>query len=223
MATTSWIPSREQDFANLCDKWINIFGTESKWATFKWNAEEVGGVKQKIETYRQAYFTHKSGNSTANRIARDIARRDATAAMRMFANTSVRYNNSMNENDRLLLGIRPRDNVRTPIGEPDGIAEADIVYTGRMQLTVRVKHLEGTAQDKRSNYGCRIYYGVFAGSDAQPETGKDLRESRFTRLKKELFKFEPEDTGKTAWFCLRYENSRGRAGQWGPLVKAIIP
>jgi hypothetical protein len=27
----------------------------------------------------------------------------------------------------------------------------------------------------------------------------------------------------TAWFCARYENSKGEAGEWGPVVSAVIP
>lgn len=223
MATQSWIPSREHEYVDLCNKWQNVFKIEGITARYNWNTNEVEEVNTKINQFMTTYFNYQSDNSTARRVARDISRREATAAMRLFANTSVRYNPNMNETDKLTLGIRPRDTVRTPVSDPDGIAEADIIYTGRMQLTVRVKHLEGTAQDRRANYGCRIYYGIFPVNAPQPETGKDLRESRFTRLKKELFKFEPEDTGKIAWFCIRYENSRGRAGQWGPLVKAIIP
>jgi hypothetical protein len=53
--------------------------------------------------------------------------------------------------------------------------------------------------------------------------GTELPHSRFTRRKKELFEFPLEDSGKTAYFCIRLENSKGKAGPWGPVFSAIIP
>ena len=29
--------------------------------------------------------------------------------------------------------------------------------------------------------------------------------------------------GQTVYFCIRYENSKGKAGPWGPIFQAIIP
>jgi hypothetical protein len=42
-----------------------------------------------------------------------------------------------------------------------------------------------------------------------PVSGDELPYSRFTRRKKELFDFPAEDSGKTVYFCIRYENAKG--------------
>jgi hypothetical protein len=60
---------------------------------------------------------------------------------------------------------------------------------------------------------------------AAPVTGNDLPHSTFTRHKKYRFNFDG-DSGKTVWFCLRYENEKsGEEGEgpFGPLFSAIIP
>jgi hypothetical protein len=91
--------------------------------------------------------------------------------------------------------------------------------------------------DPRAEYGFRIYYGVMPQGGATveaatgprreliktPVSGEELPHSRFVRHKKELFDFPAEDSGKKAYFCLRYENSKGKSGPWGPLFSAIIP
>jgi hypothetical protein len=33
----------------------------------------------------------------------------------------------------------------------------------------------------------------------------------------------PGDSGKTAYFCIRYENAKGDTGDWGPVFSAVIP
>jgi hypothetical protein len=88
----------------------------------------------------------------------------------------------------------------------------------------------GTAPDIRSDYGVRIYFGL-SGEPTEahrfrvtgvPKTGKDLPESLFTRRKKERFDFDGE-SGKTAYFCLCYENPAGKAGSFGPMLSAVVP
>jgi hypothetical protein len=56
-----------------------------------------------------------------------------------------------------------------------------------------------------------------------PKGGEDLPFSKFTRRKKELMDFAQEDSGKTAYFCIRYENAKGEPGHWGPMFNAVIP
>jgi hypothetical protein len=55
-----------------------------------------------------------------------------------------------------------------------------------------------------------------------PKDGKGL-DHRFTRRRKEKLLFDAEDAGKTVYACARYENSKGEAGDWGPVVSAVIP
>jgi hypothetical protein len=74
--------------------------------------------------------------------------------------------------------------------------------------------VEGSPLGAKTNYGYRVYYGVNEQGEAPPPTGKYLRLSKFTRQKKTLFTFEPEDAGRTAYFCIRYENSRGEPEPW---------
>jgi hypothetical protein len=57
---------------------------------------------------------------------------------------------------------------------------------------------------------------------AAPETGEDLPHSVFTRRKKERFDFDGY-SGKTVYFCLRWENTKGEGGPFGPIKQAVIP
>jgi hypothetical protein len=90
--------------------------------------------------------------------------------------------------------------------------------------------------DSRADYGYRVYYGVLPPLQPTVEEatgprrylmkaavqGVELPHSQFVRRKRELFVFPAEASGKTAYFSIRYENSKGRAGPWGPVFSAII-
>jgi hypothetical protein len=86
------------------------------------------------------------------------------------------------------------------------------------------------AEDAGSDYGVRIYYALSGEPDdrfpfrlAEPlKIGKVLPYSVFTRRKKERFDFNGE-SGSTVYFCLCYENSKGEAGPFGPVLSAVVP
>jgi hypothetical protein len=108
---------------------------------------------------------------------------------------------------------------------------------GSHLLRLITEHVEGTPTDSKADYGCRIYWGIMphgGGTVEQaasqrhylqrpPVSGDELPQSLFTKRKKEMFDFPAEDSGKTVYFCIRYENSKGKTGPWGPLFSAVIP
>jgi hypothetical protein len=143
----------------------------------------------------------------------------------------------LRDSDFVSLGLKPRDETKTPVAAPTGQAEADITYPGPHLLKLHLKPIEGTALDPRADHGYRIYYGILPPGGATAEeaarthrylmhpavTGEDLPNSQFTRRRRELFDFPAEDSGKTAYFSVRYENAKGQKGPWGPVFTAVIP
>jgi len=190
-----------------------------------WNhisAEAVAKLKKLLNDLEVALELATTQRTPAHILARKIAQSDATKEIRQFVNQYLRFN-PVTDVDRVEMGIPVRDTIPTPVQDPVGQAEAILSYPGRTQLMLNVQHVSGTTHDNRADYGYRIYYGVYDHDHTPPHTGKDLHESKFTRKKRNLFTFQPEDSGKTAYFCIRYENSKGAAGPWGPLCSAIIP
>jgi hypothetical protein len=131
-----------------------------------------------------------------------------------------------------------RDSTQTPILAPTDQAGAEVyrreLHTLGIMLFPVTKIM---SEDMRANYGYRVYWGIMpqGGASVEVATGKkrelmkppvggeELPFSKFTRRKKELLIFDVDDTGKTAYLCVRYENSKGDAGPWGPIISAVIP
>jgi hypothetical protein len=88
-------------------------------------------------------------------------------------------------------------------------------------------------EEAEYDFGVRIFWGILGAPTendkfrltAPPLTGNDLPHSTFTHRKNYRFDFEG-DSGKTVYFCLRYENGKGGEegeGSFGPIFSAIIP
>jgi hypothetical protein len=136
------------------------------------------------------------------------------------------------------LGLKPKDAAHTPVPPPSAQAEADITRPGVHLIELHLRPLAGTTPDPHhSDYGFRVYYGILPPGGASveaalspkrelvkaPVSGEELPHSRFTRRKREMFDFAAEDSGKTVYFCVRYENAKGEPGPWGPLFSSVVP
>jgi hypothetical protein len=147
---------------------------------------------------------------------------DLKALMRDIKRRFI-FSPPLTEAELISLGLQPKDSTPTTVTPPTGQAEGAITFPARTQHLLGIKRIAGTPVDPKSHYGFRVYFGAFAEGDQQPVSGMDLRESKFTRQKRMLFTYLPTDTGKTAYYCIRYENSKGDPGPWGPMCSALIP
>ena len=162
---------------------------------------------------------------------------EALAAKMRFIKSHFFLTPPLTPADFISLGLKPHDSPPTPVPKPDGFAEADVSYPGVGALELHCRPVAGQPPlDQKSDYGYRVYFGVMPHGGASveaatgqkrelikaPDTGADLPHSQWVRRRKERFYFSG-DSGKTAWFCIRYENGKGETGPWGPLFSAIIP
>jgi hypothetical protein len=55
-----------------------------------------------------------------------------------------------------------------------------------------------------------------------PTGPDDITEQEDRRRKNEEIVNSADDAGKKIFFCMRYVNSKGEPGEWGPIIEAII-
>jgi hypothetical protein len=192
----------------------------SRWGVIPPSQEMIARLKDlrlKVEKCQQP--TH----SQVDTLVKNQARKESKKDVRNYVQGFLAHNINVTDEDRKMMGLPIPDRTRTPVGDPVGLVTATFKYQNEGALEMHIEHVETSPFDPRSNYGFKIQHAVIPYGAPIPESVTQLTESRFTRRKKELFTFEKEDRGKTVCFCLRYENSKGKAGQWGPIVSAVIP
>jgi hypothetical protein len=122
-----WIPTREQNFVDLAAIWTATLQDTAKQTAYGWDVAECQAAAGKITAFLNARTAYETDNSTANRIVKDEAKSEAIDGMRDFANTSVRFNKRMNDENKLPLGIHPADTTPTshlpPASQPDTVVD----------------------------------------------------------------------------------------------------
>jgi hypothetical protein len=231
-----YIPVKEGDF----DRWFENMARYvlSKCAASPpvWDhipRDRWTGLSDAYDAWHTAYVRTRGPHTSVDTAAKKDEKKAALAVIRPFVNQYQRFPPVTNE-DRVDMGIHNRDTGYTPVPRPQAEPEADVVYPGRHLLELANIHAAvGPARDSRSDFVVRIFWGVMGEATENdrfrlagpPVTGNDLPHSTATRRKKYRFDFEG-DSGKTVWFCLRYENEKGGKsgeGPFGPLFSAVVP
>jgi hypothetical protein len=221
MAHSDWVPTREQDLVDLAERWEAGLSDAAKQAAFGWDSTECAEVVGKITVFLTARTAYETDNSTAKRIAKDEAKGEMVDAMRDFANSSIRFNKKMLDEDKLVYGIHPADTTPTYHGTPTSQPDTEVENTrNHFEHQVRaINHERGDHSKPADAYGVRYAWQV---GGEKPASGADLPKSKFSRKTTHVIQHTEADKGKAAYYSTCYENSKGDTGPWSPIEEAII-
>jgi hypothetical protein len=235
--SNDWLPGRRELQLAMAKNWYLIVGGPMPPA---WNIpqQDISDLNTLTGAAESALAQAQSSNRTPTITAQCKAAFDALIAKMRFIKSRYFLSPPLTDADFISLELKPKDTTRSTIPTPTDQAEADISRPGVHLLELHLRPITGSPPDPhRIDYGFRIYWGVLppGGADTAaatgakrelvqaPVSGNDLPHSKFTRRKKELLDFAQEDSGKTVYFCIRYENAKGESGPWGPLFSSVIP
>jgi hypothetical protein len=230
-----WFPGSRAAQLAMAKTWLTVFSVKApEWGI---PSTEVTGLSTLTADADALLVQAMSSDRTPVITARCTAAFNALEDKMRYIKKHFLLSPPLSEADIISLLLTPEDTTRSPIPKPEGFPEADVSYPGVNTLELHPRPVAGQPPlDLRSDYGYRIYWGVLppggatveaaTGSKRElmkpPASGAELPHSLWTRRRRERFTFTG-DGGKTAWFCVRYENSKGDAGNWGPMFSAVIP
>jgi hypothetical protein len=124
--------------------------------------------------------------------------------------------------DLVLLGFTPRSS------EERHAAPVETRYPWYRSSTPRIGCVEieygdiesGGKKKPAGQHGIECRWGILPGA---PADASGLHNSEFDTHTPLVLNFPGEERGKTVYFALRWENSRGLKGPFGPIESAVIP
>jgi hypothetical protein len=154
--TRNWMPGKRSEKLAMAKMWI----AELPKANGAWNVTplEISELTDLTEDSEKALDRLGTGGSGAVDTAKS---REAFAALEKFMRLlhgRKFFSPPMEDSDWRRLGLPPRDNIRTPVPFPTGQADAEISYPGVHMLQLRLKPIQGTLINPRSDHGYRIYH-----------------------------------------------------------------
>ena len=231
--TTDWFPGPRIEQLGMGKIWVKVLSSSTP---------PPFGVPQNVVDSLAALCA-KAGNTLEAAMSDErtpvvtaLCRQDFDELQKEMRSIKAHYFIGLTDAEFISLGLRPHKD-RSPIPPPEGFLEGDVSYPGVHTLDLYIRPVAGQPSfDTRSGSGYRIYWGIMPHGGATveaatgekrelmkpPSSGKELPHSRWSRRRKERFSFDG-DSGKTVYFCIRYENSKGEVGEFGPIFHAVIP
>jgi hypothetical protein len=234
-----WVPGGDAEFDAFYKGYCQGVEEYTSGATPDWTHVPGARITELVGGYPPwftAWTKLRGAHTSADVVAKNEAKEEAKDILLDFNRSYVRYAREVTNAQRKSLGCPIDDPSRTPINRPLAQCEADARYIGQHLIElVDIRAVLGTQSDEeeKAEFGVRIFWGILGDPTATdrfrllsaPLTGNDLPHSVFTHRKKYRFDFEG-DSGKTVYFCLRYENQKGGKngeGPFGPIFSVIIP
>jgi hypothetical protein len=211
MSTTrDRLPASREQQLEMADDWISVCtDKQTDWNIPRPALTELTTLRN---TARAALETTKN-ETTRTPVATAQCKEAFDALIAFMRDFKRRYFLSppLLDSDYISLGLKPHDPTPTPSGVPTAQVTVETYLVGRHEFGVRIIYVVGTVANP-ANKGYRIWYSVVAQSETPPENPNDLRQSFYTKRKKDVIEFEFGDSGKTAYFAVQIENE----GKKGP-------
>ncbi|RRJ96449.1 hypothetical protein Ga0100231_021545 [Opitutaceae bacterium TAV4] len=224
MSNTGYIPSADESFhawqANFALKlgpMVTRIGIPAaKMTTF----ESLQGLW--IDAFQLA-----SQPSTRTPLAieqKKHARDDYEAHIRALVRQYITHNDATTDDDRVSLGLPIPKTTRTPVPVPADSPAFEVGISHLREIHIYY-HPTGAKPAGAKPYGVHGAECCWAIRDTPPtdDIETDLPYSRFDTHSPLILPFKEGQRGKTVYFALRWENTRGDKGPWGDIGSAIIP
>lgn len=189
---------------------------------FKITEDYVLELETKINEYQQACIKASHPNAgKADRLERREKANALSRIVRKFVNEFLRYNREVTDEDRVLLGLHIADTKPT---HSEVLPTWPVAYARTIgPRMVRVEYHDSASTSKAKPagmHGAEIRHAILT---APPTSTEELLHSDFSTRTPYLFTFEENQRGQSVYFCLRWENTRGKKGPWGEILHTIIP
>jgi hypothetical protein len=223
MHNGDYIPSSDGDFGQWEVTFMNVLTPNAT----EWGVP--GAVITDLRGKQSAWqSTHAIAENPATRTsiaieAKNEARAAYEKALRSAYREYIMSSRSVTNEQRLALGVPIHKEDRTPVPVPVTFPLFEVITTLIRWLIIDFRD-QGMGHSNAKPFGvhgAELLYGIADGSG--PLAFHQLTHSVFCTHSPFRIEFADELRGKTVYFCLRWENTRGQKGPWSEIVSAIIP
>ncbi|MCA1558591.1 MAG: hypothetical protein LC731_08645 [Acidobacteria bacterium] len=215
-----YIPSGDADF----NTWQQNFLTTLNGApaAFGLTAADIAPLTDKQTTWTQAYNANSTAQASAKAAsqAKEAARDDYEKALRSIARR-VQSNNQVTNEQRALLNLTVPTGARTPTGAPTTRPVPQVDTSQRLRHAVSFADEATPSSRARPDgvMGCEIWVKV---GDPAPVDATQLQFLGLDTSTPYVATYGGDAAGKTAYYMLRWVNSKGEYGPWSQTVSATI-
>jgi hypothetical protein len=219
--SNDYIPESDGKFLG----WVKNLFTEVELSAVIWNLNPGSWAHINpplIMRYETALTkAHDPNRGKADVRAKNDARNLLKKETRQYVNEFLKYNPRIHDEDRVRIGLPVYDRKPTPVGTPETMPLVVVKILAPGVLEFNVKDSKSRRKAKPAGiHGFEVRWAIL---DAPPLNWEQLAYSSFATHTPLRLSFSGNERGKTLYFALRWENTRGVKGPWTEIMNTIIP
>jgi hypothetical protein len=221
--SSGYLPVSDQELRN----WVTNFATYAAANSVALGI--VAGDVTPISTAETA-FAAKLDAQTAEKAAtksatqaKDTSRTTLKTAVRALVKR-LQASTIITNAQRAALGITVSDGSRTPVAAPTSRPIVSVWVSQGLRQEIRFAD-ENTPTRKRKPDGVRgaeVWVKILNPGEAPPADAAGMTFLDVSTSSPYLAEFSGDNAGKTAWYRLRWVNTRGEKGPWSDLASGTI-
>lgn len=220
MSSKDYIPKTDAEFDSWQQNLLSqLKKNKAKFALADAAEASLGDLQSDWQTKYAAHVSAQT-EAAAKRAAKDEARDAYITELRKQVQ-QTQHTPGVTDEDRAALGLSPRDTVRTAAPVPETRPVATIEAGISLRHTINFFD-EGTPNARRKPegvMGCEIWCKV---GDPAPTDPAQLAFVALDTATPYIKTFDGADAGKTAYYRLRWLNTRSEPGPWSQLYSATV-
>lgn len=218
---SGYVPDSDSGFDSFASTFVSaLSATPANYALTAGQVAPLAGLKTTWDT-AFADLTVKQAAAHAATAAKTSARAGLETVIRQLVQI-VQNSDGVSDADKTAAGIPLLDTTKTPAAVPTTAPTGQIELTNRLEQTIHFvdSATPNSAAKPAGVRGCQIWIKI----GATPPAGEsELRYLATDTRTPYVSQFDAADAGKTAYYWLRWENTRGQTGPWSVTISATIP
>ena len=222
---TSYIPKRDDDFYTFQANLVNIVVTNAPaWGI---PAPSVAALVARRALYEPLYL--KAENKTtrtrvdvlAHRQMRKVYEKEITVFVKAWL-----FNPLVTNEDRLSMGIPPRDIEPTPRGKIETVPVVSLTAIGGGDIKARCQTTTDATRYSKHPLadGIEVKYTWVPKGEMPPEKPEDCKNALVSKKAQFIIHCGPGNAGETFYGFFRWVNltTPANSGQWSNFIKVVI-
>lgn len=216
-----YIPQSDAEFnlwqANL------IAITELELGTWSISSEDFNNLKILQNNWAAAFVkaSNRQNRTSADVQAKDDARGKYEKSLRSFVAQWLANNTRVANSDRERMGLTIKSASRTPVAVPVSCPVGQVDFSTRLQHLIHFSDEDSPRSKAKPAgvHGCEIWMKI---DGIAPVDASELSYVGTNTSSPHAMNFEGKYAGKTAFYWLRWVNTRGEHGPWSSTVSAMV-
>ena len=221
-----YIPRRDDDFFNFQAKLVNeVVANAAGWGI---PAGEVTALTTRRAAYEPLYAKAQekkdrtSGDVDRNRQMRKTYEKE----IQLFVNAYIRYNSLISRDERIEMGVPPRDFEPTPRGKIETIPVVELLPIGGGDIKVRCKVSKDQTRYSKHPLadGIEVKYTWVPKGEMPPEGYEDAKKAVVSRKARFTIDCGDKNAGDSFYGFFRWVNTSipANSGLWTKALKVVI-